>query len=152
MIRMRVNIIKKLGFLWLISLAVAYCTNLFSVQKQFQWQWDSEALVWGRAVNAVNHGIGSDAGLLGKFDKQGLENFPIEELVNDADKGEFGVYRQQSGLQGTVCAISVILIRKLGGSADFAQNVLWLVTTSLMIYVMLLFAKWLALEMGGVRQ
>lgn len=149
MIRIRANIIKKLGFLWLISLAVAYCTNLFSVQKQFQWQWNSEALVWGRAVNAVNHGIGSDAGLLGAFDKQELGNFPIEELVNDADKGEFGVYRQQSGLQGTVCAISVILIRKLGGSADFAQNVLWLVTTSLMIYVMLLFAKWLALEMGG---
>lgn len=141
------KIVVKILILVALSMLVAFCTNLYAVQVETGWQSDSEGLVWGRVTNAVKNGLAADGGFLGAFPYQW--EMTLENAVNKNTSGKFGVYRQQCGLQGTMCALFVMAAKNIGIEVYHAQRMLWIITAGLLIFVMILLAKWVKIEMGG---
>lgn len=135
----------------LISIVIAFCTNWYTVQEKEQWQADSEGLIWGRIANAVENGFWNGGGFIGAIhDPQGeIVDFSTAYDGAAPEGSIIYSYDRQVGLQGMVSAAFGMAAKSMGASAYFVQHVLWIVTAGLLIFVMLLLAKWVYFELGG---
>lgn len=143
--------IKKLVLLLMASLLLAFGSNWYTVQEKEQWQADSEELIWNRISNAMENGLWADGGFIGlvKSVQGESTDFPTVYEKGIPGGSDFSVYDRQVGLQGTVGAAFAMAAKRLGVSAYFVQRILWITTTGLMIFMLLLLAKWACFEWGG---
>ena len=149
----RKNIVGKLLLLLICSFAIAFCTNWYMVQANDEWQADSEELIWGRIGNAVQNGLLADGGFIGEiYDAQGKPvDFQAAYDETTPEGSSYSVYDRQVGLQGTVAAVFAVLAKNAGISAYFVRRILWITTTGMMVFVLMLLAKWTYVEWGGQR-
>lgn len=143
--------IKKLVLLLMASLLLAFGSNWYTVQEKEQWQAGSEELIWNRISNAMENGLWADGGFIGwvKSVQGESTDFPTVYEKGIPGGSDFSVYDRQVGLQGTVGAAFAMAAKRLGVSAYFVQRILWITTTGLMIFMLLLLAKWACFEWGG---
>ena len=139
--------LKKVLSLFVLAMLISFCTKWYAVQDETLWQKDSEDLVWGRVVNATENGLLANGGFLGSYKSRG--EFSFSEAMSKKPTGNFRVYDRQTGLQGTACALFTILAKSVGMKAYHIQRMLWTITAGMMIFAMMLLAKWLSAELGG---
>lgn len=147
--------------LWALSLLLAWGLRLWSSGNTAtvvvpnnpalsynigNWQQDSEALVWGRVMDAKRAGLFSSGCFLRRWTKTDNDLFIKDEVPEEKPKK----YYSQSGLQGTITAAAAMLLSALHISNGTIIKILHLVNTALFIMVLLLLCRWLGKELGWV--